>query len=332
MKSVKRSFQFISVIAAAAVTAASAFAQFELLEQAKPEKLSQLQIEEIMGADSKKDILANGYLASKHVSCLFDAYGHRYSGGEYKNDLIRFRLRLPPSYAARPSANQKYPLVIWFHGGGECGDDNLRQLAHIQHILPLLTGENSREFFLLATQCPRRHSFWTTDRDNPLDIGDTPIAYTEEIFDELVSIYPIDLDKISVVGFCAGMFAVRQFMEDRPNTVAAAVAISYAMPKKFDDRPVTDAALWFFYVENDPVTKPDTIKAYVERVNKLGGNAKTTECKQETGDAHNSWRAAFVKYKAFEWLLEQSKSARLKSCIEVDRELNAQPIITAEDE
>jgi predicted peptidase len=82
------------------------------------------------------------------------------------------------------------------------------------------------------------------------------------------------------------------------------------MPKKFDDIPVTDAALWFFYVEKDPATNPDTIKAYVKRVNDLGGNAKTTECKRETGDAHNSWRAAFVKHKAFEWLLEQKKEQK----------------------
>ncbi|MDR2117372.1 MAG: hypothetical protein LBP87_13425 [Planctomycetaceae bacterium] len=285
------------------------FGQFELLESAKPETLSQMQIEEIMGADSKKDTLANGYLASRHVACLFDAYGYRYTGGEYKNDLISFRLRLPPSYVANPDSDKKYPLIIWFHGGGGRGDDNQKQLAHIQHILPLLTGEGAKDFFLLATQCPVRHGFWTTERDDPLDIADTPLAYTEEIFDTLVETYPIDKDKISVVGFCAGMFAVRQFIEDRPNTVAAAVAISYAMPKKFDDRPVTDVALWFFYVEKDPATNPDTIKSYVERVNKLGGNAKTTECKRETGDAHNSWYAAFVKYKAFEWLLEQKRKS-----------------------
>ncbi|MDR0610392.1 MAG: hypothetical protein LBG58_09805 [Planctomycetaceae bacterium] len=199
-----------------------AFAQFELLEPAKPEALSQMEIDEIMGADSKKDILANGYLASRHVTCLFDALGYRYTGGEYRNDLIRFRLRMPPNYVAAQKAgiylgDPKYPLIIWFHGGGEKGDDNQRQLAHIQHILHLLTGENQKDFFLLATQCPSRHVFWTTDRDNPLDIGDTPLAYTEEIVDNLIDTYPIDTDRISVVGFCAGMFGVRQFIADRRN-------------------------------------------------------------------------------------------------------------------
>jgi predicted peptidase len=299
-----------------------ATAQFELLEPAKPEELSKMQIEELMGADSKKDVLANGYLASKHVTCLFDAFGYRYTGGEYYNDLIRFRLRMPPSYVKNPDSPQKYPLIIWFHGGGERGDDNQRQLAHIQHILPLLTGEGAKDFFLLATQCPTRHGFWTTDRDNPLDVADAPAAYTEEIVDTLLETYPVDKNRISVVGFCAGMFAVRQFIEDRPGLLAGAVAISYAMPKKFDDRPVTDVALWFFYVEKDPATNPDTIKNYVKRVNELGGHAKTTECKRETGDAHNSWYAAFVKYKAFEWLLEQKRSSRLKGCLEADKELN----------
>jgi predicted peptidase len=304
-------------------------AQFELLEPAKPESLSRMEIDEIMGADSKKDILANGYLASKHVTCLFDAYGYRYTGGEYKNDLIRFRLRKPPSYVEGEKSDKTYPLIIWFHGGGEKGDDNQRQLAHIQHILPLLTGEKQRDFFLLATQCPSRHVFWTTDRDNPLDIADAPIAYTEEIVDTLIETYPIDKDKISVVGFCAGMFAVRQFIEDRPGMLSAAVAISYAMPKKYDDKPVTDVALWFFYVDKDPATNPDTINSYAKRVNDLGGNAKTTACTRETGDAHNSWRAAFVKYKAFEWLLEQRRNDKpFKERLEVDSELSKQSIAT----
>jgi predicted peptidase len=239
MKNVKQVF---SIFVLVTVMTVSAFAQLDLLQSVKPENLSQMQIEEIMGADSKKDTLANGYLASKHVACLFDALGYRYTGGEYRNDLIRFRLRMPPSYVKNPKLEQKYPLIIWFHGGGECGDDNQKQLAHIQHILPLLTGEHARDFFLLATQCPKRHSFWITERANPLDIADTPLAYTEEIVDELIATYPIDRDRISVVGFCAGMFAVRQFIEDRPGTVAAAVAISYAMPKKFDDRPVRNHA------------------------------------------------------------------------------------------
>jgi predicted peptidase len=165
-----------------------AMTQFELLELAKPEQLSQMEIDEIMGADSKKDTLANGYLASKHVTCLFDAYGYRYTGGEYKNDLIRFRLRLPPSYVAGKT-DVKYPLIIWFHGGGERGDDNQRQLAHIQHIMPLLVDDNAKDFFLLAAQCPTRHGFWTTDRDNPLDIADAPLSYTEEIFDTLLDTY-----------------------------------------------------------------------------------------------------------------------------------------------
>jgi predicted peptidase len=284
-----------------------ALSQFDLIESAKPESLSRMEIDEIMGADSAQDVLASGYLSSEHVTCLFDAMGYYYTGGEYKNTLIRFRLRKPQSYIEGEKSDKKYPLVIWFHGVGESGEDNKRQLAHLQHIMPLLSGEKQREFFLLATQCPLNHGFWTTDSDTPSDIADTPLAYTEEIVDSILETYPIDRARISLVGICAGMFAVRQFIADKPNVVAAAVAISYAMPDKFNDKPVTDVALWFFYTDRDYTTDSDTIKAYAKRVRDLGGTAKITECKYETGDAHNSWRAAFVKYKAFEWLLEQRR-------------------------
>jgi len=76
-------------VLAACVYAQESTPHFELLSKAKPDELTRLEIETIMGADSMKDILADGYLASKYVLNLFDEYAYRYTGGDnYQNDTV----------------------------------------------------------------------------------------------------------------------------------------------------------------------------------------------------------------------------------------------------
>ncbi|GHT18064.1 hypothetical protein FACS1894189_5250 [Planctomycetales bacterium] len=63
---------------------------------------------------------------------------------------IKYRLHVPEQM----EPGKKYPLVLWLHGAGEDGIDNNKQLINIHHVIPYLTGEKKRDFFLFLPQTP----------------------------------------------------------------------------------------------------------------------------------------------------------------------------------
>ncbi|MCL2006335.1 MAG: prolyl oligopeptidase family serine peptidase [Planctomycetaceae bacterium] len=67
---------------------------------------------------------------------------------EIDGKTMKYRLHVPENM----ESGKKYPLILWLHGIGEVGTDNKLQLVHLHHILPLLTGERKRDFFLLVPQ------------------------------------------------------------------------------------------------------------------------------------------------------------------------------------
>ena len=119
-----------------------------------PQKLTLEQLEAIAKLAPRSN--KAGMKVHPAMVPLFRSMVLRYTGGTYKNTPLRFRLHVPDSY----EVGKKYPLVVWLHGAGECGSDNINQLSHLHHIIPYLVGPKKRDFFLLVPQCPHTHVAW----------------------------------------------------------------------------------------------------------------------------------------------------------------------------
>ena len=119
-----------------------------------PQRLTLEQLEAI----SKLPVLVNkaGLRVHPAMLPLFRSMILHYTGGSYKNAPIRFRLHTPEPY----QEGKKYPLVVWLHGAGESGSDNLNQMSLLHAIIPYLVGPKKRDFFLLLPQCPLTHVPW----------------------------------------------------------------------------------------------------------------------------------------------------------------------------
>ncbi|MDR3109148.1 MAG: hypothetical protein LBU65_05610 [Planctomycetaceae bacterium] len=122
-------------------------------------KLSQDQIESMAMQP------ANGKVLEVMLPLFNEETLHYTAGTKYKDKDIKYRLRVPEKL----EEGKKYPLVLWLHGVGEDGDDNKKSLVHLHHILPYLTGEKQRDFFLLVPQCPK-DDYWYSARSNAQDI------------------------------------------------------------------------------------------------------------------------------------------------------------------
>jgi predicted peptidase len=271
-----------------------------LLSKAKVSTLSNREVTKAVGQESVQDKTREGYLPNPMATDCFDALGYRYTGGRYDNELIRFRLRCPPKIVP----GKKYPLVVWFHGKGESGDDNERQLAHLQYTLPFLTGPKSLDFFMLVTQCPKDNPLWETTVSTE-GKGDAPVTIAMEIFDHLLDEYPIDKNRISTFGQCSGATGSWIFIEKYPDLVAAITSVCANPPKGVS---IKDLAISAFNCTDDPRIAIQPMRDYIKQVNAASGNAYLTEI---VSTSHDAWTPALTQYKVIAWMITQTKGSSL---------------------
>ncbi|MDR0706134.1 MAG: hypothetical protein LBF88_14265 [Planctomycetaceae bacterium] len=273
--------------------------QLELLSKANVSEISKHEIAKAVAKESKQHT-DTGYLAHPIVTDCFDALGYRYTGGRYNNELIRFRLRCPPKIVP----GKKYPLIVWFHGKGESGDDNERQLAHLQYTLPFLVGPKSLDFFMLVTQCPADNPYWNTSISSE-GKGDAPATMTMEIFEQIIKEYPIDQKRISTLGQCSGAVGSTELIRKYPQLVSAVVYISATPPTGLIMKDVTISS---FNCTEDPNVSIQGMRDYVKRVNDADGIAHLTEIKAVS---HDAWTPALSQYNVIAWMITQKKNSLL---------------------
>jgi predicted peptidase len=273
--------------------------QLELLSKAKVSDISRREITQAASEESKQHT-DTGYLAHPMAKDCFDALSYRYTGGRYNNELIRFRLRCPPKIVS----GRKYPLIVWFHGKGESGDDNERQLAHLQYTLPFLAGPKSLDFFMLVTQCPADNPYWNTSISSE-GKGDAPITIAMEIFEQILKEYPIDQKRISTFGQCSGAVGSTELIRKYPELISAVVYISASPPAGLMIKDVTISS---FNCTDDPNVSIQGMRDYVKRVKDAGGNAHLTEIKAAS---HDAWTPALSQYNVIAWMITQKKNSLL---------------------
>jgi predicted esterase len=250
---------------------------------------------------------------------LFQSMVVRYTGGSYKNGLLRFRLHVPDNF----EPGKKYPLVVWLHGAGECGADNINQLSHLHHIIPYLVGPKKRDFFLLVPQCPHTHVSWEAPEicsstvrgdgsvechvvDDPIALGNAPIAFTLAMTEAVMKRYPIDPNRVTVGGLSTGGEGTWRILERRPDLFAAAVPLvswHTMQEKSLREHPILKKiAIWAIYSSDD--TAIDFARKDFQRMKDRGCNVQKTEfgvC------GHRAWTPAMLQGDIFGWLISRAK-------------------------
>lgn len=173
-----------------------------------------------------------------------------------------YRLFVPEGYRD----DRSYPLVLFLHGGGGRGIDNITQLGEGNGMLVelFLEQQDSTPAFVVAPQTNTSHD----------------IPATLRIVDLIQKQYRIDPRRIYVIGQSLGGMATVQIVDARPRMFAAAVIIAAAMPTQFAAK-LAGVPLWFFHGELDTVFPIGDVRDLAAAVRKEGGSAKITEYKGE---------------------------------------------------
>lgn len=214
------------------------------------------------------------------------------------NEPIRFRLRSP----MKVEPGKKYPLIIWLHGFGESNDDNVRQLAHVHYAIKSFAGKDQLDFFMLATQCPADNPSWENSVSKEGQ-GDAPITIMNEILGHLVDEYPIDEDRIGVIGVCSGGDAAWRYVAKHPERFSSFIPFSCSPSSEISPSSFEKTAVWAFNNKGDTVPFQPTVDI-VQHINDLGGTARI---KLREGGLHITWDRPLARQELIRWMIHQDR-------------------------
>jgi predicted peptidase len=212
-----------------------------------------------------------------------------------------YRLFIPKGY----NKSQKYPLILWLHGSGSMGKDNLKQITGDSragtHVWTTPENQAKHPAFVLAPQCAETAELcW----DNPqVEEPEDQMLYVMEILETLQAEYSIDADRIYVAGQSMGGYGTWDIIIKRPDLFAAAIPICGGGNSTRAAR-IANVAVWAFHGSDDQTVSVSESRKMIAAVKRAGGNPKYTEYK---GMRHEIWDRVFKEPGLVEWLFAQHK-------------------------
>jgi predicted peptidase len=235
-------------------------------------------------------------LVSKQREDLLQAKAYK----DLQGRTMPYRLFVPPN-----RSNQKrFPLVLFLHGGGGRGDDNLKQIQGGNgFIIDLLTKPESQAkypCFVLAPQSPQQEGWIEDDSITPT----LQLHLTLELIDHLTKQFNIDSKRIYVVGQSMGGFGTFAIITMRPAFFAAAVPICGGGDESKAGR-IAHVPIWAFHGEQDESVKVERSRNMIEAITRAGGKPKYTEYK---GEGHLIWNKVVNEPELLPWMFSQKRS------------------------
>ena len=236
-------------------------------------------------------------VASQMVDAHFQAQGSDLS--------LPYRLHVPKNL----ETGRKYPLVVFLHGAGENGDDNVRHIGPAVAELIRLA-DTTEPAFIAAPQSPWGRNWVKVPGAPYLNYSQQAIPEsdvvqaTRALVTELTGRYPIDADRLYVMGFSAGAAGSWDLLT---RTSTSAFAAGAMLSGAFDPSRAAVVAgmpLWFFHGEQDTISPYSTALDTVQALRQVGSSPRYT---LYPGVGHDTAEAA-LKDGVYPWLLAQRRS------------------------
>lgn len=239
-----------------------------------------------------------GNLVAQEATDVYDAKIFQAKNGK----TIPYRQYTPQNMDPK----KKYPLVLFFHGAGERGTENVKVLQWGLMPLYAYLKANQVEAIIIAPQCAPSEQWvdtpWGLPSHTMPEKPSGQMSLSIELLKSTASTLPVDQSRIYVTGLSMGGFGAWDIVQRIPELFAAAMPVcgggDIAQAKQFKDVPV-----WAFHGSADGVVIPERSREMVAAIKSAGGNAKLTEF--PTG--HAAWKPAYKEKAHWDWLFEQKK-------------------------
>lgn len=197
----------------------------------------------------------------------------------------------------------KKPLVVFLHGRSLCGTDLNRVMKY--GTMAAIKRGLALDAYAIAPQNPG--GAWSPDK-------------VLAVVDWVAERYPIDTDRVYVLGMSLGGYGTIDFTAAYPDRVAAAVALCGGGTRR-DLSGLNKVPLWIMHGTADasvPVSESRKVKDKMESA----GDTPLLRYEEWEGVDHGTYARMFYHPKTYEWLFKHELQDRI-----VDRSV----IITMED-
>ena len=196
---------------------------------------------------------------------------------------------LPADYA---ETDKDYPLVIFLHGSGECGNGTTELDRVAIHGYPKYANEGTEyPFILISPQLPEG-KYWG--------------AYIESLnlfLDYLIDTLRVDEKRIYLTGLSNGGTGTYLWGQANADRFAALIPVCGA-GICWGVREMLNVPVWAFHGDCDEaIDYHETVKM-VDGINAMGGNAKVTVYH---GAGHGCLIYTYVDEELMNWMLEQHR-------------------------
>jgi predicted peptidase len=262
------------------------------------------------GRDAASPQLAPGAPTSAERIALIESFKEQSSGLEKSYEARSYKSSFTMPYRLyRPSAPGKLPLVLFLHGSGGQGDDNLKQLGlgNIFGTRVWLLPENQKKFpcYVVAPQTDRgwtRYDFSQQPARKVPGFGEGA-RVALEVVDALCREFAIDEHRIYVTGQSMGGAGVWHVTAHRPKFFAA--ALPCCGTSTFE--PAIDSIatpVWNFQGAADETVPVSVSRDRIAELEKAGAHPLFTEY---AGVDHNVWEWAYTEPALGKWMFAQRR-------------------------
>ncbi|SIS50502.1 Dienelactone hydrolase family protein [Zobellia uliginosa] len=198
-----------------------------------------------------------------------------------------YYLYYPEEYEERQE--EKFPLLLFLHGGGESGDS----LVYVKRNGPpkLIKRGKKFPFLILAPQNPYKKMWWNT-------------RSVIQLLDTIVKNNRVDTTRIYLTGLSRGGGAAWEMAVQYPKKFAAMAVVCGMTPLPYASWIDKKMPIWVFHGEEDqsiPISESDTM---VAKLKSMGYEVRFT---RYPGVGHDAWVPAYENEELYEWFVAQKR-------------------------
>ena len=264
--------------------------------------------------DEPSPALAAGAPMSPERIALIEAFKKQSDGLETKFESRTHKSDWEMPYRLfRPQAAGNVPLVLYLHGSGGLGDDNVKQLGlgNVFGTRVWLLPENQKRFpcYVVVPQTDRgwiRYDFSQQPAKEIPGFGDgarLALEIVDRLCQEFTHGSTIDRRRIYVTGQSMGGAGTWNVIANRPQLFAAAVICCGSISSE-DGTEAMETPLWNFHGDSDKTVPVSVSRDRIAARRKRGGQPLYTEY---AGVDHNVWEWAFTEPSLVKWVFSQRR-------------------------
>lgn len=219
---------------------------------------------------------------------------------------FNYRVRMP----SKLDPTKKHPVVVFLHGAGGRGNDNLGQLNDAGAINAFQHRSLGDDLpaFVFAGQVPKNELWvnvdWKTLDHRMPEISDSMQMMFESL-DAFLEEHDANIDRkrLYVMGLSMGGFGAWDAMQRRPDFWAAAVPICGGGDVELA-KTIAHIPSWSWHGDKDGAINVSRSRDMVAALKAAGGNPKYSEL---AGVGHDVWKDCWASDELWEWLFAQVK-------------------------